>query len=952
MQGLINNAGAMRKRPAAHAIGLIWAGMAICAAASAPAAAQEAGDKPQHVDITGTNIPRADPDTPSPVQIITADDLKKSGYTTVSEVLRNLPANGQGTLSQSFAGAYAAGASGISLRGLTVGATLVLIDGHRMAPYPLSDDAQRSFVDISNIPFDAVERIEILKDGSSAVYGSDAIAGVVNVILKKTSKGTSVTAETGTTQQGGGTTSHAAVMQGFGDLAQDGYTAYVNLEYRHQDAIKVDQRAGQAWTTTDWSPQGGNNLTPGAVNALNGGTPVLRTPYLFNPLGNLNPADPANYAFYPGCSLAAMAANQCTYQNNWAELQPETQNINLIGSLVKNLGADWQLNLKASFFDSQAGVVTGGTPTLNFTSYPGLTAFGPGQPPTQVGAIPYATVPAGYPGNPFGNPAFIYGTINDLGPQRDDVDSRSYRVVADVSGTLGQWDISASLGLTRVTTKQTYHNSIDPSALYNALNSPAQPYLLSGGNSAAANAAIAPVLSSTALDDLDFAELHATRELLQLSGGALMMSGGLGFLHRKLDAEAPAAIAEGQVEGNTAFAVGQQNDGSAYVEFVAPVLKSLEIDVAGRFDHYDTYGNSTTPKVGFRFSPFDAVGLRGTYSRGFRAPNPAESGSGGQAYLGMNTNDPLLCPNGSPTTRGNATQYCDFQPYMVQVSTAPVQPERSRSETLGLILQPVRGWQSTVDYYDIVLRDEIVSAASLDGYVPNYVRGTPQPTTLSNGNGGTTIGTPAYGPILYGVVPYVNANAVETSGVEFETAYRFKLGQYGSLNVDFQITHVLGYEYYIGGKVYELAGTHGPVYVSGDTGNPRNRSQTTFSYDLGAFNATTTFNWIGSYSVTDPSTGTNSTCQQSLKNSTQAFAGATAPSGYCTVGAFLDTDLTLSYKFNKRWTIQAGVLNLFNQAPPIDLQTYSGSGGTAYNPSLHQAGATGRFFNLGANYHF
>ena len=114
--------------------------------------------------VTGSHIARIDTETPSPIQVITADDLKNSGYTNTQEVLKNLTANGQGTLSQSFSGAFASGAAGIALRGLNVGYTLTLIDGHRMAPYPIGDDGQRSFVDIASIPFDSVERIEVLKD--------------------------------------------------------------------------------------------------------------------------------------------------------------------------------------------------------------------------------------------------------------------------------------------------------------------------------------------------------------------------------------------------------------------------------------------------------------------------------------------------------------------------------------------------------------------------------------------------------------------------------------------------------------------------------------------------------------------------------------------------------------------------------------------------------------------
>ena len=135
--------------------------------------------------VTGSLISRTDTETPTPVQVLTAQDIQRSGKTSVAELLADLAANGASTLGTGFSGAFANGASGISLRGLTVGATLVL-DGHRVAPYPLSDDAQRSFVDASSIPFDSIDHIDILKSGASSLYGSDAIAGVVNMCSRRT----------------------------------------------------------------------------------------------------------------------------------------------------------------------------------------------------------------------------------------------------------------------------------------------------------------------------------------------------------------------------------------------------------------------------------------------------------------------------------------------------------------------------------------------------------------------------------------------------------------------------------------------------------------------------------------------------------------------------------------------------------------------------------------------
>ncbi|WP_153061456.1 TonB-dependent receptor plug domain-containing protein, partial [Escherichia coli] len=149
----------------------------------------------------------------------------------------HISANNMGSLGQATPGAFGAGGSGISLRGLTVGATLVLIDGHRMASYPLPDDGQRDFVDIASIPVDAVERVEVLKDGASAIYGSDAMAGVVNVILKRSQQGSALHAELGSATRGDGRSAKVSGVRGFGDLDRDGWAGYLAVSARRQNAI-------------------------------------------------------------------------------------------------------------------------------------------------------------------------------------------------------------------------------------------------------------------------------------------------------------------------------------------------------------------------------------------------------------------------------------------------------------------------------------------------------------------------------------------------------------------------------------------------------------------------------------------------------------------------------------------------------------------------------------------
>src|SRR5204862_117842 len=171
------------------------------AAAAAPGAQEATGDA---IVVTGSLIRRTDTETPSPVTVLSAETLEQRGLNTVTEAVQRLSAGNAGTITQGWnaGGNFAAGASAISLRGLTVQATLTLFDGLRMAPYPLADDGQRNFVDMNTIPNAIIERIDVLKDGASSTYGADAVAGVINVITKKEIKGLHANVSAGISQRG------------------------------------------------------------------------------------------------------------------------------------------------------------------------------------------------------------------------------------------------------------------------------------------------------------------------------------------------------------------------------------------------------------------------------------------------------------------------------------------------------------------------------------------------------------------------------------------------------------------------------------------------------------------------------------------------------------------------------------------------------------------------------
>jgi iron complex outermembrane receptor protein len=942
-----------KSRMRLSAIAQALASGALAGTAVAPAWAQQTGTEaaPAKVEITGSRILRVDSETPSPVQIITSQDLQKSGFTTVAEVLQSISANGAGTLSQGFSQAFAGGAAGVSLRGLTTAYTLVLIDGHRVAPYALSDDAQRSFVDVSNLPFDAIDTIEVVKDGAGAVYGSDAIAGTINIKLKKSFTGTRLAADAGTPTEGGGRTKHASVIHGFGDYDADGYAGYVSLEYRHQDRITYEQRAGKGlWNNLDWSGYGGINKTPGVLTPTNP-QPVTPSPYLTNPGVSFSGASNSSYFYGGACpSYTALAAGQCAYQSPLAELEPETQNANALLSLSKKLSSNFRLDLKASLFDSEAEQYpAGGLQTYPSALNPIVGVSAGVAPYIATPGISAITVPTTYPGNSFGVPAVVNGVIPDAPIPHTHYGSKASRLAADLTGSIGEWDLSAAIGYSREVTRQDVYGLINVPALNAALNSTAFPFNVTGGNSPSELATIFPSDSVDDISTLSYGEFNANRNLMMLPGGNLQVVGGLSYINRKLNAPAPSLIAEGIVNGNNAYVSGKQRNTAIFAEVQAPVLKTLELDGSVRLDHFDNVGNATTPKFEFKWTPDKQFALRGTVARGFRAPNAAESGQSGTAYLVNTTNDPILCPGGVPASgniaQGSAIAYCNFQPAYLQGSSQTLKPEKAVTSTLGLIVEPIRGWSSTLDFYQITINNEIVTG---QGDINSAVRSpTPVSTLCADGNGGTY--TCSVNPILYVPVQYVNANSTKTNGWELGTNYLLHLGAYGTLTTALDWSHTMSYILTEGGESYQLAGTHGPLVVGGDTGNPKDKGRLTFTWDKGPWQTALSFNYLGSFDLTDPSYGVNDCDTGALFGGD--FPSGGVPSQFCKVKSFTTTDLSLRYEIGKSWTLKGGVVNLFNTQPPVDLATYGG-GQLPFNPSMHMAGAIGRIINVGAIYNF
>ena len=911
----------------------------------------------QEIIVTGSLIKRTDIETPSPVQVLTADAIKEMGYTNISQVLSNLSANGQGTLNQGFSGAFASGGSGVALRGLTVGGTLTLIDGQRMVAYPISDDNERSFVDVSAIPINAVERVEVLKDGASAIYGADAIAGVVNIILKKSYTGTEFAAEAGTSQKHDGTTEHLSGISGIGDLASDGYNAYVAVDFHHTDQILATSRNSGFTNLNFGNYPGGLNTTPGAFGNPNVPYPASLTGYLINPTtanaAGVYPNGLPAEAFLPGCSAAQQQLQQCTFQFKGLQLQPSTGQTNVLAKLTKALGPDFTTSVTISLFNSKAEQV-GGYPSTEYGNGGVQTiAVGPGTLPTPI-SYPIYTVPANYPGNPYGAAAPLVYNFPEVGDSDTLTNTNTYRFIWDIKGTAAGFDIMGSLGVMYSRMDETELGLINAGSVQAALNS---GYVVGPGASTNAASLLAPQVSAHPTSALDTADVHASKTLFQLPGGPFAVSLGAQFFHKVENDLAPEQAAEGLLIGaNNAFALGSQNDAAAFGEFDAQVFKPLEIDGALRYDNYNNgVGGSTTPKLSFKFKPIDMVALRGTWGKGFRAPSIAESAQSGTFFLAGTTADPVLCPNpATPTAKGNFPSQCTFELVGAELPGHNLQPVKSTNKTLGIIFEPSPMFNVSADYYSIKLTNDIVSQLELGGIgsYTSLVRAAPAtlPFCTSNGNCTSEVVTPV-GLASYGVFPYLNASDTQTEGFDIDLQSNFDIGDFGKIKAELNYTHVIEYDVTAGGNTYQLAGTHGPSSISGDTGNPKDRAVLTVSWLRGPVTVAMTENFTSHFTITDPSSGVD-TCADGLLYDARFQPGFPVPGSLCTIHTFVETNLYASFSVSDNLVLHGSITNLFNAQAPIDAQTYGGGGGYPYDPSLHQDGAIGRFFLVGAAYKF
>ncbi|QNH13323.1 TonB-dependent receptor [Xanthomonas sp. SI] len=901
---------------------------ALATTAAAPAAfAQEAATNLDRITVTGSNIPRTNTETPSPVQVVTRQEIDRTGKSTVAEYLQTLTSDGAGSIPKSFGNGFAGGGAGISLRGLGAGSTLVLLNGRRMATYGLADDGQKVFTDLSTIPLDAVERIDILKDGASAIYGSDAIAGVVNIILRSDFEGAILRGSYGMSGDSDGNARKATLTAGTGNLANDGWNAFFSLDVGKSDAIKISDRKDRKWIGTgdtrrygyaadDAQFLGGAYLSGGTAGGVGPNGSVFNnaaTPQLVALPGC------AGLTTIPGQSDATAQAQGCLWDpaQLYRDLSPEEKYVNVFGRASFAFGEGGEIyteigySKKETVFSNTPSSVSGGW------GYPG----GPVNANSGAGAT---TLYAGHPDNPLPYAARVRYSAWDVGPRVTDNTNEFNRFLVGVKGNWGEWSYDTAYlhSGTDLVNKRT--GFLRYSAVQCVLGNPACAAGTwrigdnAGLNSQALYDYISPTISARAKSSLDMFDFKVSRSLADLQGGPLGLA--LGTEWRKTsNSLTPQTYTDvGDIIGLGYSAYdGTQNVYAAYAELSAPVLEQLELSAAVRYDKYESGDGKATPKLGVKWTPADWIALRATYAEGFRAPNPAENGDGGLAAF-SNASDPVRCaidPANECTARSVA---------IITRPNSALKPEESKSYSVGFVLQPTSSTSLTVDAWEIKRTNEIAQSDTRDAILAGNV------LRDSNDIGGVANS----GTILAVNSDYVNANSSRVRGIDTDIRQTFAIGP-GQLELDAQWSHLLKFERTGASGTVDYVGTHGNCDVTNCIGTPQDRVNFGTTWKQGSWSVSGVVNYIDSIENKDRRGGDY-----------LAFYADGSPVEK--IASFTTFDMSGRWNVTDAFELNASVQNVFDRIAPLDPATY---GGVNYNP-LHFSGAVGRYFTVGAKYTF
>ena len=958
--------------------------------------------------VTGTLLRRTDTETPSPVTVLTSDNLQKAGVSTIADAIRSVSADSAGSIGTGFQTGFSAGGSAVSLRGLGVSSTLVLVDGLRSTNFPINDDGHNAYVDLNSIPFSLVDRVEVLKDGASSTYGADAIGGVVNLILKKQFVGIRGTVEGGIAERGDARHARADLTVGYGDYDGRGFNVYLNGEYQRDGRISNHDR-GFPYNTRDLTRIGGNDSntadqsltvnTPTAYvvrttqsdlnNPLTGGTTVFNDPgqtfATYTALG-INNCAAGTYTVTSG----AARGTGCKYdlEDLYRQIQPLQERYSVNGRVSVRLSDSIEGYLTGSWSHSYVNITSafppairqtqpfGGSPTVA-SSNPGIvlpvwicpSGVNCANPATAGRTLnPNNPFAAAFAADPNNGAARIYYLFGDI-PAGSERTNNVYRFTTGLNGHISDnWDWRVEGVYARDNLTLLQHGFINIAALQTAINTGSYNFINPSQNSAAVRQALSPDKKTPSHSEMYGVDASVSGKIGELPGGPLQLAIGGQVRHEMLENNNQNAALD-TYGLSTASAFGSHTVSAIYAEIDAPVHDMLDINVSGRYDKYSEGFSHFSPKLGVKFVPMKELALRGTYSQGFRAPTFAESGPRSQ-YAGFVTTTPPCnfqiahggAVSGSGCTSGGNPYNIPYSLGRGVAGNPNLKPETSRSFTAGAIFQPIRQLSFTVDYYNVKKKDLIVAGPDIGKAVaayfaaPNLAAATAAVAAVGPGYSVNLVDAidplfPAALPrVLIINVPYVNANYAVTSGIDFSATFNMRVADGVRFNSRVDVNHVIQYDLHTTTGVQKYAGTLGPYDLSSGNGTPSWRGNWQNTLDFGKVAVSLTTSFVGRIKEvsTDQQTAPFTTaCTANLYKVPSSAPNYTA---FCYVDRFVNNDLNVTFKPNEDLNFWFTVKNLFDAKAPVAPAAYASA--PNFLTTWHYAGLVGRAYRLGANFNF
>lgn len=822
--------------------------------------------------VTGSRIKRSDYVSSTPVDILEGQELQLRGSATVGEKLKFLPAvSGSPTSTAVTNGGN--GTATVTLRGLPASNTLVLINGRRTAPDGLGGDA----IDLNTISPTSIERVEILKDGASSIYGADAIAGVVNIILKNDFDGLQLETAYGDTSRGDMETKNTSIQ--WGKIFERGYASVAATIYKQGG---IDSRDRDLTINSDGRRWGGSDnrssATPAARITLPNETAVTLI------------QDDSGYR--DGNSLNDFRAATDEDLYNFSE---ETT------ALLPHEHKSIQTNVQFDF-DNNVGFFLEGSYDTNFTestfaSTPIFTAF----------ENPPITVSADNAYNLFNVDLMdIRRRMIELSPRKQRNSATARRVATGLAGFTNRWNWELSYAWSKHDAQEELLHLIDARNLKKALG----PDKDCTGDCVALNVFGPP--GSVDQRQRDYIEIdskltgysklsswsaYAAGPLIKFSGGTIEAAIGIEYRDESTSKRPDQSIASGATIGGANFgeAGGERNVAEAYIETNFPLISrqfgidSLILELSSRYSKYSDFGSTTNPKVGLMLRFTDDFLVRATYTNGFRAPSLNELykvSSESQNFLVDPCADPANtevlpgCPQQTDPTR---VQYLT-----VMGGNNNLEPEESINNTFGLVWTPslIDGLTTTVDYFRIK-QDNVIDANAQDLININTLTGLLNDVVIRDSNN----------EIQRIIAQNINTGKRDISGFDLSARYHYKSDNLGRFTFALNGSHFLNYKVqsHKDSAITDISGTFVDDASDGLGAIPDWKTNIGVLWNQGDWQGGYTIHFVSSLNEKVPST-------DRIRR----------------VNSWTTHDIQLGYNFNigKGLKLLAGMDNILDREPP------------------------------------